>query len=239
MISVTGQLAGMTTVYSSGKTTTREGMKTEQKLLYFELWMPSEKFIESKKTRLEYGAGYQDIIASTSMYSDFATTVSTEDIYAPSYNLFSHLKNWGPGVFKNIIQNFNSFFVTKENRGPYQEFLNKDELSKLKSATLYAPDYILTKTNVFNGSEEKKMSEDDLFGNYKLRYKVVSGQELNNKIQAGEIFYYLIFIRNSNQKYVNVLNSSTGEIIYSTHVSGAYNMKSGDLKDLYKKIMGD
>jgi len=236
LISITGQLADMKTVYSSGKTTTTEGMKTEQKLLFLEFWAPTDAFIESKKTRFEYGAGYQDLIVSMAIHCDYETTVAKEDIYAPSYNLFSHLKNWGPGIFKNIIQNFNSFFVSKENRGPYQEYLNKSELSKLKTATLYAPEYVLTKTNLFNGNEEKKMEEGDLFEGYKLPYKVLSGGELNNKIQAGETLYYLIFIRNSNQKYVNVVNSVNGEIIYSTHVSGAYNMKSGDLKALYKKI---
>lgn len=236
LISMTGQLSGMTKTDGAGRSTTTEGMKTEQKLIYLDFWTPSDEFIESKKTRLEYGPRYEDLIASISMYVDFATTVSTEDIYSPSYNLFSHLKNWGPGIFKNYIQTFNSFFVSKEKRGPYQEFLNNSELSELKSGTLYVPDYILTKTNVFNG-KETKIEENELFDDYKLKYKVIPTEELNNKIQTNENFYYLIFIRNSNQKYVNVVNSSSGEIVYSIHVAGAYNMKSGDLNDLYKKIM--
>lgn len=236
IISITGQLLGMSKTDNAGRTTTTEGMKTEQRLAYLEFWTPSDKFIESKKTRLEYGLSYKDLIASYSMYVDLATAVSTEDIYAPSYNLFSHIRNWGPGIFKNCIQSFNSFFVSGENRGPYQEFLNIGELNKLKSDMLFAPDYLLTKINVFNGNETK-MPENELFDDYKLKYKVISMEELNQKIQTNENFYYLVFIRNSNQKYVNVVNSSNGEIIYSTHVSGAYNMKSNDLKDLYKKVM--
>jgi hypothetical protein len=236
LISMTGQLMGMTKTDGAGRSTTTEGMKTEQNLVYLDFWIPSDEFIESKKTMVEYGARYKEIIASINMHVDYATTVTAEDIYSPSYNLFSHLKNWGPGIFKNYIQNLNSFFASNEKRGPYQEFLNNNELSKLKSGTLYIPDYVLTKINVFNG-KETKVEENELFDGYKLKYKVIPTVELNNKIQTNENFYYLIFIRNSNQKYVNVVNSSTGEIVYSTHQAGAYNMKSGDLKELYKIIM--
>lgn len=236
LTSITGQLSGMAKTDNAGKTTTTEGMKTEQKFVSLEFWTPSDKFIESKKTRSEYGITYKDKIASISMHADFETIVSTEDVYAPAYNLFSHLKNWGPGIFKNYIQTLKSFFASGEKRGPYQEFLNNAELSKLKSSMLYAPNYVLTKINVFNGNETKT-SENEMFDGYKLKYKVISTEELNNKIQTNENFYYLIFIRDSNQKYVNVVNSSSGEIIYSTHFSGAYNMKPNDLKDLYKKII--
>ena len=43
-------------------------------------------------------------------------------------------------------------------------------------------------------------------------------------------------IKSSTDKYVSVINSLTGEIVYSTYTPVSYNIKSGDLESIQRKI---
>jgi hypothetical protein len=116
------------------------------------------------------------------------------------------------------------------------EIENDIELKNLKNETLYVPSYTMIKYNKFNGNESKSHDEEDIFEDYKNKYKIVSTEELNNKILSEtQPFYYLVYIRSCTQKFINVVNSSTGEIIYSEYNAISYNMKTKDLRKLYKK----
>jgi hypothetical protein len=114
---------------------------------------------------------------------------------------------------------------------------NEQELNKLKTSTLYVPDYVLVKFNMFTGDESKQHKEEDLFEDYKLKYQVLSTKKLNDNILSDPAgFYYLLYVKSSTDKFVSVVNSKTGEIIYSEYTGVKYNLKPGDLKDLYQKI---
>jgi hypothetical protein len=91
---------------------------------------------------------------------------------------------------------------------------------------------------MFTGDESKQHKEEDLFEDYKLKYQLVSTKKLNdNIVNDPSGFYYLLYVKSSTDKFVSVINSRTGEIIYSDYTPVKYNLKPGDLKDLYKKIM--
>ena len=213
------------------------GVKSQKKYFQLEFWMPNDKFFESKKSVDEFGYGDKNKIAYVEIASEFAATNNEDNNFKTDYNLDEHLKNWGPGILKNYIQSFNRYFKDNTICKPYDAVANMLELSKLKTETLYVPDYVLTKTNIFSGDESKQLKEKDIFGDYKLKYKLLTLSELNKKIQTETIpFYYLLFIRSSNHKYINVVNSITGEIVYNLHQVGVYNMKSDDLEELQKKI---
>jgi hypothetical protein len=124
-----------------------------------------------------------------------------------------------------------------EKRHLYKSILNETELKNLKDEVLYVPDYVLINFNKFTGDETKKHDEKDIFKNYKFEYKLMSTDELNEKIMNDTTsFYYLIYIKSSADKFVSVINSLTGEIIYSNYTYRSYNIKSKDLKKLRKKI---
>jgi len=60
---------------------------------------------------------------------------------------------------------------------------------------------------------------------------------LNSKILSEKnAFYYVQYVKSSTDKFVSVINSSTGEIVYSVYTPVSYNIKSDDLEDLQKKI---
>lgn len=119
----------------------------------------------------------------------------------------------------------------------YSSLGNDSELKKLQNQTLFIPDYVFTKFNAFTGDESKKFDEKELLEDYKLKYEVISSKTLNEKIlKNDQPFFYLQYIKSSTDKYVSVINSQTGEVIYSSYTPMSYNLKSGDLKELSKKI---
>jgi hypothetical protein len=176
----------------------------------------------------------QDIVASMSIYCDPKYANSS---YILDYS-GGHIRNWGPGVFKNIIQELVSA-LDKGKKRPYNfEVMGKKTMSELKKKTLYVPDYVLLKFNERTRQETWISDEKKIFGSYKFDYKIISIDELNRKIQSDSTtgFYYLSFIRNSSVKYINVVNSLTGEIIYSRFYSEGYNLKYKDLRKLNRSI---
>jgi hypothetical protein len=68
--------------------------------------------------------------------------------------------------------------------------------------------------------------------------KQVSVKELNEKILTEkEPIYYLLYIKSSTDKYVTIINSITGEMLYTHYTPVSYNFKSDDIEDVQKAIM--
>jgi hypothetical protein len=73
------------------------------------------------------------------------------------------------------------------------------------------PKYVLKP--VFSEKAEKA---EEMFSKYPYKYEVISSEDLNKKIMASENIYYLITcIFGRNCKIINVVNSQTGQIVYS------------------------
>src|SRR5690606_28263853 len=112
----------------------------------------------------------------------------------------------------------------------------KDKMQKLKTETLYVPDYIFIKRNKFKGTESERFEEKELMEGYKFPYKIVSIEELNSKILNGEEFLYLSYIRSNTDKFISVINSKTGEVIYTVYRPMSYNFSDKDMKIIQDDI---
>jgi len=89
----------------------------------------------------------------------------------------------------------------------------------------------------FMGQKKTPEERDDIFGDYKYKYQIVTKEQLNRLIiETGKPLYYLTFIKDSSNKIVCVTNAQTGKTIYSRGTSFSYNLKAGDIKDLNKEI---
>jgi hypothetical protein len=222
-------------LYKSGRTTRVNFSNTH---LYLDLWTCSEKYFQSKAKKKVFKDSDKITVARIELFTDFPTLSNPDKLYQSDYDGNGHIRNWGPGILKNYIQSLMSYLNKGEDRDLYAEIFNEKEIKNLKNEVLYVPDYVLTNFNKFTGDETKKHKEKDIFKDYKLNYKLISTDELNQKILEDEKgFYYLIYIKSSTDKFVSVINSQTGELIYSTYTPTSYNIKSGDLKDLLKKVM--
>jgi hypothetical protein len=206
--------------------------------IYLQLWVCEEKYFTRKKKK-ELSSSDQVEIARIELYPDFKTMSNPDNIYNSDYDGGGHIRNWGPGILKNYIQHLMVLLNDGKEKGLFKG-LSTDELNKLKKETLFIPDYVLIKENKFTGDESGKYEEKEMCEDYKYKYKMLSAKELSDKIMKETTpFYYLIYVKSSTDKFVNVINSQTGEVIYADYVPVSYNFKSGDLKSLYKKINSD
>lgn len=147
------------------------------------------------------------------------------------------LYNWSPGMLKNYLDQMTNLLKAGKNISVRDDITNKAELAKLTKETLYIPDFNLLRFSPFAGRLEKAADEERLFEDYKFPYKVISKTDLDKLIiDSDQTVYYLIFVKDSSSKIICVINSKTGETIYSTSKSLSYNLKSGDIKDLFKEI---
>jgi hypothetical protein len=216
----------------------RPGLNYSDAHFYLELWTPDSKFFTETKKQKAFGEKNKIQVARIELYTDYETLVNPDLLFNSEYDGSGHIRNWGPGMLKNYIQSLMTLLERGDKKSIFAKIHNEKELAKLKTSTLYIPDYVLVKFNMFTGDESKQHKEKDLFEDYQLRYYVLSTKKLNENIlndQKG--FYYLAYVKSSTDKYVSIINSLTGEMIYSEYTPVKYNLKSGDLKDLYKVIM--
>lgn len=222
-------------LYENG--TRKNGINYANTHIFLELWTCDEKYFQDKEKKKEFENSDKIQVARIELYTDFETLADPDNIFQSDYDMNGHVRNWGPGILKNYIQALMSYLTKNEGKKLFSEISNTQEMENLKNEILYVPDFVLTKFNKFTGDETKKHDEEKIFKDYDLKYKLITTDELNEKILTDTTkFYYLIYIKSSTDKYISVINSQTGEIIYSTYSSGSYNIKSKDLKNLQKKI---
>lgn len=218
---------GYETVTSSGNSVAKTNSH-----LYFEFWTFDEKSVIENRKKV-----YPKIqIARIELFTDIQTLEGPSIIFNYDINGYSHFKNWNLGFFKNYVQKLVTCLNNKEERYLYNKLVNKDELSKLLTGTLYVPIYILNKFDPFTGDESEMHNLNKLFGDYKLRYEMISQDELDEIIMnESKSVYYLVYVKSSTHLFFNIVNSSTGDIIYSDYTYG-YNIKPKNIKRLYNLI---
>ena len=205
--------------------------------IYLELWNCTDKYLKNEKKK-ELKRKDKNQIVRLELFTDFPTLLSPENLFKTDYDSDNHIRNWGKGFLQNYIQNMVQLLNNKVERKLFTQILKKEELKKLATSTLYIPDYALTKFNNFTGDESKMHDEKDIMEDYKLSYKIITTKELNNKILEDKTgFYYLQYVKSSTDKFISIINSLTGEEIYTNYVPVSYNIKSGDLKTLSKEIL--
>jgi len=220
-----------TSTYNLVNGTKRGGINYSNTHLYLSLWTPKEKYFKKKKKKLSRSEHLE--LARIELFTDFPTLANPQNIYLEDFHGGGHIRNWSAGILKNQLQVLTNLVESKKERKLYAGFLNKSELKKLKTNTLFVPEYTLFKFNKFSGSETKKHDKAELFKGYKKKYEIVSMKELSEKIlTSAEPIYYLIYIKSSTDKFVSVINSKTGELIYSKYSPTSYNIKSKDLAKL-------
>ena len=207
--------------------------------IYLELWTCNDAYFDKtkKKKKRQSEPDLKTQVARVELFTDFPTLMKPDNLYQTDYDADGHIRNWGPGILKNYLQNLMGLLEKGEEKWLYAKVNNDRALRQLNRKTLYVPDYVLTKFNKFTGDESQKHEEDDLFKKIDLKYKIIPTGELNEKIlKEEEPFYYLIYIKSSTDKYVSIINSQTGEMIYSVYSPASYNIKQKDFKSLVKEI---
>lgn len=204
---------------------------------YFELWKYNNKYFEKEPEKRSRKDKYVNQIARLEIFMDDFTLRNPYTIFDTGYSNENHLRNWGPGIFKNQIQELQRLLSKGENDGLFSKIFDKDNLQKLKGEMLYIPNYIFVKRNKFNGNESERFEEKELMEDYELEYKIISIEDLNSKILNGEEIFYLSYIRSNTDKFISIVNSKTGEVIYTIYRPMSYNFSDKDMRIIQEDIL--
>lgn len=211
------------------KTSTKTGNKYYYTHFYLHLWMPQDDEILTF-SRIELHPAYE-------AYEMAEDNMGTGDGWLWKY-LYTKatIYNWHPVYLKNALQ-----FVNKRLKNAHNHWLFESEdyagLSKLRSDTLYIPDYTLIKFDKTTGDESQRHEPAELFKKYPYPYKIVSIEELTEKVEsAPKAVYYLSYIKSTTNKYITVMNGKTGEMLYTNYTAVSYNIKDKNLAKLAKAI---
>lgn len=221
---------------TANMTTSTGGSNTETHF-YLELWTTKGNFVYKPNTRRHFNQEDKITIATLELFPDYTTQNNPTTIYKMDYDANGHIKNWSASIFSNYIQQLTILLDKGESRTTKSAFYNKEELQKLNAETLYIPEYVMTKFSRNSDDETKQLEPKEIFEGFNLNYKLISSEELNDKIANNPTpVYYLLLIKTPTEKFVTITNSKTGEIIYSGYSGLSVNFKSSDLKDLQKAI---
>lgn len=201
---------------------------------YLTLWTPTDKTVKKNK---DYDPNKEISIARV----EFAVHGASGERLSLSSGDKVEINNWSPGLLKNYLQQLTMALEADKKVKPWDAITNKEQLALLKDGTLYCPEDNLYTMSMSGKSGKLTDNEaEELFSGYKAKYKVISDNDLSEKIlNDKEQFYYLIYLNNTTYtigRILVVINSRTGEVIYRyAHVSLTFNLKSNFLKDLYKE----
>lgn len=146
--------------------------------------------------------------------------------------------NYKPGFIKNYFQKVNSLIKDEEVYWMYENDY-EPELRNLSSNKLYIPSYMTIEYNGWTArdSEEDDENIEDIFKKYDYQYEIIDDNELSEKIMNNEKLYYIRYVRMNTERFLQVVNSLNGEIIYRKYIPGlSYKIKSKHIKDLNKDI---
>ena len=146
--------------------------------------------------------------------------------------------NYKLGFLKNYFQFINDKISNNENYWFYQEDSFTEKIADLKSKTLYVPAYLM-KHLVRDEENNEKVDEklEDYFKDYSYKYELIEDDEINNKILNNEEFYYLRYARVNAERFIQIVNSKTGEIIYTNYKSGmSIRLKPKHIEEISKII---
>lgn len=203
--------------------------------LYMHIWMYDTEPKNPDKPEILH-LGVIDLTTEYDQYFEnrFIHFTSDKDRIAAFYNDSITFPNSQPGFIKNYLKLINEY-LEAEKQVKYTTKLTKDEANKLKSSTLYVPDYLLGKLFFFKDSEPKQANPDELMSEYKYDYEFISMKDLSEMIlKSDDTFYYALYVLNpcKGGGRFFIVNNETGNIIFAkTKMSS---VSSSDFQQIIK-----
>jgi hypothetical protein len=223
-----------------GFVTSRTGPSMTSIHIAYDLWMPEPK--KNGKMDQKYFARVQIYPDNKTIYAAYSNKFKKQSDFSSTMLSFiyneANIYSWGPGYIKGYLQLVNDRLSADDERGPFTEVEDNKALASLKTDTLYVPDYVKVKFNMMTGSEkEDDGADEDMKEAYPYPVKFLSAGELNNLILNGDKpIKYLVYIKSSTDKFINIYDSKNNKLIYAQYVPVSYNFKNKDLKKLARAI---
>ncbi len=146
--------------------------------------------------------------------------------------------NYTPGLLKNYFQLINTTLASEKGYAMIARE-HQPSIKELAINKLYIPEYVSTTYSSFKGkdSQPNETMIRRLFANYKHEYEMISDIDLSNRIMKNDAFYYLRYVRTNGEKFLEVVHSISGNVIYRNYSKGlSYKIKPKFITDLITKI---
>ncbi|WP_299258999.1 hypothetical protein [uncultured Aquimarina sp.] len=145
--------------------------------------------------------------------------------------------NYGLGYLKNQLIEVNRLLLKNEKHGFYGNHENSEKLADLKEKTLFVPEEIKMRFHPRKKKLVDKKNSDKLFQEYSWKYEYIDRKSLQSKIlNAKESFYYLMSTNAAKEKFVEVIDGYTGEVIYHDYNAASVDLVPKNIAHLNSKI---
>jgi hypothetical protein len=199
------------------------GKYAQSSSLKIQLWRNLKK--EKPQLLNEDVLAYIDLGTHWRMSNELTQRVSL-DAFEYICKTDTIVKEWSWGYLKNYLQEINRHLVDNKPRWRFESDVDKENISKLNTEVLYVSSDVKAK---YDGR-----AKEDPFADYKgKKIEFISPAELSEKIlKSDKPFYYMKVYMPSMDKIVTIINSATGEYLYSDYSGMAYFFKDKDVKEL-------
>lgn len=228
--------------FFGGFVTTRRGQSTttQHPHLSYDLFMLSTN--KKGKTEQNLLGKIMLHLDSKSMgsvlrYATFSSKNFSEKV-TPYLYQEATMPNWTSQMLGGYLKVINDGLTTGTLRSVFDEYTDKEGIKALRDQTLYIPDYVNTKFNMFTGAEKETESDEGednssyAFGNKYLAAAAIAP----TAIAQNKPYAYLSYIKSSTDKFVSVFDGQTGKLLYTAYTPVSYNFKSKDLKRIAAQV---
>jgi hypothetical protein len=181
------------------------------------------------------------------LYGDYNVGSKLSEVYSKKddskaneflYSEKAMFYNWSVGHLKNALQLINNQLEKSQELWLFRSE-SLASITELKTKILYIPDYTLN-IKYEDESTLKAYAKhiDKIMGSYPYEYKIVSQNELDKLILSNKTIFYLTYVKSSGEKFVSVINSLSGEVLYTNYTASLLStgLKSEDIKVLLKSL---
>lgn len=160
----------------------------------------------------------------------------TKDMMPYAYNEATFY-NWQTLYLKNAFQCINNKLENNEYRYLYKDIETSD-VALLAKDTLFVTDEVLIKLQPYKKRDDERHNPNKLFKSYDYLFQVISHDKLLEKIVArgDKPLFYMSYLRSNSDKFISVINSTTGEYVYNDYRPMEVNVDTKDIKYLNKAI---
>lgn len=150
----------------------------------------------------------------------------------------AEMQNWTPQMLAGYLKVINDGLTSGTLRSVFEEYTDQEGIKALQNQTLYIPNYVNTKFNMFTGAEkETEPDDEDEKSSYTFSNKYLEAKDIEG-IAAGQnkAYAYLSYIKSSTDKFVSVFDGQSGKLLYTAYTPVSYNFKAKDLKRIAAKV---
>lgn len=150
----------------------------------------------------------------------------------------AEMQNWTPQMLSGYLKVINDGLASGTLRSVFEEYTDQEGIKDLKNQTLYIPNYVNTKFNMFTGAEkETETDESEEQSAYTFSNKYLDAKEIAQTAGGqNKAYAYLSYIKSSTDKFVSVFDGQSGKLLYTAYTPVSYNFKSKDLKRIAAKV---